>query len=65
MIGSYIVGATIVREDYELYQERYPLIEQIADLGADLETLDGSQAELVLKGVHNNLGLLKQQVANN
>ena len=52
-----------MREDYELYQEKYPLIEEIADMGAELETLEGEGAETVLVDIKGRLNLLKQQVA--
>ena len=37
-LGSYIVGVTIVQDDYEELQKNYPLLESIAELGAELET---------------------------
>ena len=41
VLGGYIVGATIVRDDWEeKFQARYPLLNEIAELGADLEVTD-------------------------
>jgi hypothetical protein len=64
ILGSYIVGATIAREDYEFYQNKYTLLDEIAELGADLETLKGNEAEVSLKEIKSKLNLLKQQLAD-
>ena len=41
VLGGYIVGATIVRDDWEeKFQAHYPLLNEIAELGADLEVTD-------------------------
>lgn len=42
-LGSYIVGATLVREDIEPIFEACPPLEKIAELGADLETQGGTE----------------------
>lgn len=42
-VGCYIVGETIVQDDFEEVQDKYPLLERIAELGADLETLEDSK----------------------
>ncbi len=66
MLGSYIVGATIVRDDVEEYYKRYPLLEKIAEWGADLETLGGSKyAESVLIEIHETFRILKNQIREN
>lgn len=63
-LGSYIVGATIIREDYEYYQDKYPILAVVADLGAQLETLKGSEIEqIVFEDLKNNFAHLKQQIA--
>ena len=63
MLGSYIVGATFVRDDIEQYYEKYPLLEGIAELGAELETLGGSEhAGIVLGEIHDKFRLLKKQI---
>jgi hypothetical protein len=63
MLGSYIVGATIVRDDIGRYYEKYPLLERVADLGADLETLGGSKhADGVLREIKIKFEELKSQV---
>lgn len=48
VLGSYIVGITIVRDDIEELYEQYPGLELIAELGAELETLEGSVHENVV-----------------
>lgn len=63
-LGSYIVGATIARDDIEQYYQQYPLLEKIAELGADLETLGGTRhADEVLTEIHETFHVLKQQVS--
>lgn len=63
MIGSYIVGATIVRDDIEEYYKKYPLLEKIAEQGADLETMGNSKhAEIVLNDIRENFRILKNMV---
>ncbi|MBC7764145.1 hypothetical protein H7Y29_00345 [Microbacteriaceae bacterium] len=65
VLGSYIVGATIIRDDYEYYQDKYPILAVVADLGAELETLKGSEHErIVFEDLKNNFTHLKQQVTN-
>jgi len=48
MLGSYVVGETIVQDDYEEIQEEYPLLEKVAELGAELETLKDSKYSIVV-----------------
>ncbi len=61
MLGSYIVGATIIREDIDELYEKYPGLENIAELGADLETLEGSIHEkIVFEQFQNALQNFKQ-----
>lgn len=63
-LGSYIVGATLVRDDIEQYYQQYPLLERIAELGADLETLGGtSHADEVLAEIRDTFRVLKQQAS--
>lgn len=40
ILGGYIVGATIVRDDIETLYDIYPELEIIAELGAELETIE-------------------------
>ena len=62
-LGSYIVGATLVRDDIEQYFEKYPLLENIAELGADLETQAGTEyAKDILAEIENKFRVLKEQV---
>lgn len=43
-LGSYIVGATLARDDWEdVFQDNYPLIYEIAELGAELETTEDTE----------------------
>lgn len=66
LIGSYIVGATIVRDDIDQYYKKYPLLEKVAELGADLETLgDSKYAEDVLTEIHDTFYILKNQMPEN
>lgn len=43
ILGGYIVGATLARDDFENLSEKYPLLAVISELGADLETLENHQ----------------------
>ena len=40
LLGSYIVGCTFVLDDIKKYFADYPVLEEIAELGAELETID-------------------------
>lgn len=62
VIGGYIVGATIARDDYEELSVQYPLLETVAELGAELETLDGNEAAKILRQIINPFETLKTQV---
>lgn len=43
-LGSYIVGATLARDDWEdVFQDNYPLLDEIAELGAELETTEDTE----------------------
>lgn len=62
VLGSYIVGATLVRDDIEPHFKAFPLLEKIAELGADLETLAGSEhAEVVFAEIQDAFASLKSQ----
>lgn len=65
MLGGYIVGATIVRDDIDKYYKKYPLLETIAELGADLETTnkDDEIALQVLEEIRDKFAILKQSVS--
>ena len=44
VLGGYIVGTTLVRDDWEeKYQSQYPLLDELAELGADLEVTKDPQ----------------------
>jgi len=43
VLGGYIVGATVVRDDIDELYEQYPGLEMIAELGSDLETLENDR----------------------
>ena len=53
VLGGYIVGATIVRDDWEeKFQARYPLLNEVAELGADLEVTDDlKRADEIVKQI--------------
>jgi len=40
ILGGYVVGATIVRDDIDELNSRYPELERISELGAELETIE-------------------------
>lgn len=62
VLGSYIVGATIVRDDAETIFEAYPDLEAIADLGSELETLSGTEhAEQVFNEIEEEFADFKQK----
>ncbi|MFZ1302190.1 MAG: hypothetical protein WAQ27_06495 [Candidatus Microsaccharimonas sp.] len=62
MLGSYIVGATIVQDDSDVLFEKYPLLEELAELGADLETLGSSPEALqVLSEINAKLEILSKK----
>jgi hypothetical protein len=43
-LGSYIVGAALARDDWEdVFQDNYPLLDEIAELGAELETTEDTE----------------------
>lgn len=64
ILGGYIVGATIVRDDIEELYVKYPGLETIADLGADLETLEDEVYALsVFKEFQNALMHFKDTLA--
>lgn len=66
ILGSYIVGATLARNDIDQHYKKYPLLEKVAELGADLETLGGSEyAENVLNEIRATFDILKNQVREN
>lgn len=61
IIGSYIVGATLARDDIEELYKIYPELETIAELGAELETLNGSTHEMsVFEQFQNTLAHFKK-----
>ena len=62
-LGSYIVGETIVQDDFEEIQKKYPLLENIAELGAELETLHNSpSAKEVHEDIVNTLNQFKSKL---
>ena len=64
-LGGYIVGATLVRDDYEKIIADYPLVESIAELGAELETLENDEyANTVFRQFQHALANLKQTVGS-
>lgn len=64
MLGSYIVGETIIQDDYGEIQKKYPLLEKIAELSSDLETLGGSKyATRVHQEIIETLSQLKRELS--
>ncbi len=63
VLGGYIVGATIVRDDAEQLFNNYPVLREISELGADLETLTNkSDATPVFDEFKVKLSILKNQL---
>lgn len=63
VLGGYIVGATILRDDAEQLFNRYPALRELSELGADLETLTKeSDAKPVFKEFKEKLAVLKNQL---
>lgn len=60
-LGGYIVGATIVRDNWEeSFQTRYPVLDEIAELGADLEVTDDiEQANEIMRQIRRRVSQLK------
>ena len=60
-LGSYIVGATLARDDYEELAEACPQLTEVAELGATLETLANSPttADEVLSELRREFDKLK------
>lgn len=64
VLGGYIVGATIVKDGIEEVYKEYPLLEEIAELGADLETMeDDTYALPVFQEIQEKFAALKSQLA--
>lgn len=63
-LGSYIVGATLARDDSEVYCEAYPTLRVIAELGAELETMASEEetASIVFTEIKDSLQSLKTQI---
>lgn len=61
VLGGYIVGATIVRDDWEEnFQTRYPVLGEIAELGADLEITDDTErANEIMRQIQRRVSQLK------
>lgn len=65
VLGGYIVGATLVRDDYEKIIVDFPSVEAIAELGAELEMLeDDEYANTVFRQFQHALANLKQAPGN-
>lgn len=61
VLGGYIVGATIVRDDWEEnFQTRYPVLNEIAELGADLEITDDTErASEIMRQIQRKVSRLR------
>ncbi len=65
ILGGYIVGTTIVRDDIESIYEEYPSLEYIAELGADLETIEDTSIALpLLEEITARLAKFKTELNN-
>ncbi len=60
ILGSYIVGCTIALDDIEQYYKKYSVLEEIAELGSDLEIeTDEKYQDELLKKIQTKLSVLK------
>lgn len=64
VLGGYIVGTTIVRDDIEELDEQYPGLELIGDIGFELETIsnDDEYAALLFGQFQNALSYLRESL---
>ncbi len=63
VLGGYIVGATLVREDFESLSQEHALLGTLSELGAELETIeDDSEALPIFKEFQNELSKLQQSL---
>ena len=63
-LGSYIVGATLARDDIESYFNKFPELEEVAEFGAELETLSGTKyADEVFLKIRLKFDSLKQRTS--
>jgi hypothetical protein len=63
IIGGYIVGTTIVRDDIDTFYKEYPILEEIAELGAELETArDQDYGNELLEQIQVKFHILLRQV---
>ena len=66
LLGGYIVGATLVRDDIEELREQYPLLEVISELGAELETIENNkEAKPIFDEFQHTLLKLKKSLKKN
>ena len=63
-LGGYIVGTTMVRDDIDDLYQQYPGLEQIADIGSELELseYDQAYAATLFKQFQNALTHFKQSL---
>ena len=57
-LGAYVVGCTIVPDDIESYYKEYPILEEIAELGSDLEIANYEKG----KDGYYYIGLIRDKV---
>lgn len=64
VVGSYIVGATIAKDGIEQVYKEYPILEEIAELGAELETIENDELyrKQLFRMITLKLDILKKQL---
>lgn len=64
-LGSYIVGCTIVLDKIDELYKKYPVLEDIAELGAELETIsDPAYQTKLFKEIESKIIILKNATTN-
>ncbi len=63
ILGGYIVGATLVRDDFESLREEHPILDTLSELGAELETIEKDEEALpIFREFQDELHRLKQSL---
>ncbi len=61
-LGSYIVGCTVVLDNIDDYYKKYPLLEEIAELGSELEVQDERYHHEYVTSIKKKMLKLKKQL---
>jgi phosphoglycerate-specific signal transduction histidine kinase len=63
-MGSLIVGCTLAQDDIELLFRDYPVLEEIAEIGADMEWQAGEFLDEYNQQLHNKMKVLQHSIHN-